>query len=233
MPIIRKDKDRAFDPLVLGSTLIEPSTQTRNLGFIFNRSLTTENHLSHVKRSTFYQLRRIDSLKHCVSFQHREILVHAFITSRLDFCNSLFYGGTQAGFKAFQSIFSAAAKSLCGVSRRAESNIILQQLHWLPIKARVLFKLAVFGYKILHGSAPEYFIPIRIVHNNRVTRSANAPLLTSDQFLSTKRLLTFGSRSCFYSICTVFNSLPPEIRACDNFSTFKSKLKTHLFIQSQ
>jgi hypothetical protein len=229
LPICRDE--RQFNPLHIGSNHINPSNSLRNLGFIFNQTLSISDHINYLKQSTFYHLRRINSIRNCVSFQCREILVHAFITSRLDFCNSLFYGSSQQQIKSINSILTSAAKSLCGVSRRAESLPILRRLHWLPVEKRILFKLAIYGFKILHQTAPEYFNPIGVAAPARATRSALAPCLTSSMFLNTSRLVKYGDRCAFYSVCCVFNSLPAEVRVLTNFNAFKSKLKTYLFSQ--
>jgi hypothetical protein len=227
-PVCR-DQNREFDPLHIGSDYINSVKKVKNLGFIFNTTLSISDHINYIKQSTFYQLRRINSIRYCVSFECREILVHAFITSKLDFCNSLFYGSPQYLTKTVNSILTSAAKALCGYSKRTDSQVVLERLHWLPVKERIIFKVAVFGFKILHGDAPGYFSPIGVVVPARATRSASAPLLTSDYFLSNSRNLTFGDRSCFVSICKVFNSLPAEVRILAKLNVFKSKLKTHLF----
>jgi hypothetical protein len=54
---ISRDKVRTFDPLLVGSYSVEPSHKVRNLGFIFNRSLTITDHVSYIRQSTFYHFR--------------------------------------------------------------------------------------------------------------------------------------------------------------------------------
>jgi hypothetical protein len=227
--LVIRDERRTFQPLVVGSYSIAASNHVRNLGFIFNRSLSLDDHISYLKRTTFYHLRRIDSIRHCVSFKQREILVHSFITSRVDFCNSLFYGCKATYLKSIGTILSSAAKALLGVSRRSDTISVLKRLHWLPIQQRIIYKIAILGYNIVLNSAPSYFSDISILVPARNTRSSASPLLTSRQYMSKSRLVSYGDRSCFYSVCEVFNSLPSDIRAITNFREFKSKLKTYLF----
>ena len=73
------------------------------------------------------------------------------------------------------SILTSAAKALCGFSRRTDSQSVLRKLHWLPIKEKILYKLAVLGFKVVHGNAPECFSPIGFIVPARATRSASAP----------------------------------------------------------
>ena len=228
LPISRRH-DKTVDPLVLGNTPVSPSNKTRNLGFIFNRCLTIEDHINSVKQSSYFHLKRLNSLRHCISFSQREILTHAFITSRIDFCNSLFYGSNINSVKILRSILGAAARALTGANKQTHNASLFLKLHWLPITARIKYKLSIFGFKILHSQSPEYFTKITIFNPVRITRSAYAPLLTSASFNSNARSKSYGDRSCFYSICTVFNSLPAEIRAAATLSIFKRLLKTHLF----
>ena len=218
-----------FDPLLIGTCAVRPSDCARNLGFMFNRSLSIADHIIHLKQTTFYHLTRINSLRDFLSLKQREVLVHAFITSRLDFCNSLFFLSSKEYLKAIQSILSSTAKALTGTGRRSSSVLILQQLHWLPIEHRILYKLAIFGFNAVHKKLPEYFNDIYVLVPNRTTRSCKAPLLTSRLYQSRVNLLNICERSCFYSICDVFNSLPADIRATENVMSFKSKLKTHLY----
>ena len=128
---------------------------------------------------------------------------------------------------------SSCARFLTGAKSRCSTRPLFIKLHWLPLEARILFKLAVFGYKILHQSSPIYFsdrifklLPVK------ETRSASAPVLTSECCRSTSRLVKYSDRSGFYSICKTFNSLPADVRASTNLSTFKQRLKKYLFITS-
>lgn len=231
LPVTR-DHSRTFEPVVVGTYSVPPSLRVRNLGFIFNRSLTIVDHVAHIRRSTFYQLRRITSLKHCVSFNQLELLVHSFITSRVDFCSSLFYGSTSDSLKGLKSVLSSSARVLTGANRRCMITPIFIKLHWLPLEARILYKLATFGFKITQQQTPKYLLShIYLNIPIRSTRSASAPVLSSLSFKSTSRLVKYGDRSCFFSICEVFNSLPAEIRGSLNLNIFKQHLKKYLFIR--
>lgn len=229
LPVCR-DSGREFAPLSVGNCLLSPARKIRNLGFIFNRSLTIVDHVKHLRKNAFYHLQRIRSLRHCISFVNREILVHAFITSRLDFCNSLFYGSTCDMLKNIKSIQGATAKALTGVHPMHSNTTLYFKLHWLPINSRISYKLAMMGFKIVHHQAPQYFSDIRILSNTRHMRSTSAPLLTSDTYVRTSTLKKYGDRSCFNTICSVFNALPSDIRAAKDLSSFKFLLKKHLFM---
>ena len=229
---ISRDINRDFSPLLIGDISLPPAHTVRNLGFVFNRALSISDQIKSLRQNAFFHLKRIRSVRNCISFVNREILTHAFVTSRLDFCNSLLFGSTTVTLKGIKSILNATAKSLTGAHPMLSSTAVLFRLHWLPVEARISFKLSILGYKILHKQAPQYFSKITISSNIRDTRSSMAPLLTSELYLTTTRLKRYGDRSCFSAICKTFNSLPPEIRAEKNFSRFKCLLKRHFFILS-
>ena len=100
----------------------------------------------------------------CVSsdrYVHRSprLPVHAFITSRLDYCNSLLAGIGDGLIAQLQSVMRVAARLV--LRRRKFDPIsadIRDRLHWLPIRSRIDFKLGLLVYKCLHGNAPPYLV---------------------------------------------------------------------------
>ncbi len=68
------------------------SSTVKNLGVILESNLSFENHISHVTKTAFFHLRNISKLRNMLSVSDAEKLVHAFMTSRLDYCNALLGG---------------------------------------------------------------------------------------------------------------------------------------------
>jgi len=94
-------------------------------------------------------------MQHCY-FSHRSLpekcaktLVQPFISSRLDYCNSLLYVISVSLLRRLQSIQNAAARFSTAASRRDHISAVLRSLHWLPVKQRVDYKLATLVYKSL------------------------------------------------------------------------------------
>ncbi len=65
------------------------SSTVKNLGVILESKLSFENHISHVTKTAFFHLRNIAKLRNMLSVSDAEKLVHAFMTPRLDYCNTL------------------------------------------------------------------------------------------------------------------------------------------------
>lgn len=88
---------RKFGPPLV-ETAVAQGAHAGSLLIAFDQTLTDF-------QSTFFHMQRITSRRHCVLFRYREKLVCAFITSRLDFCNTQFFGSLQQPFQIIQSIY--------------------------------------------------------------------------------------------------------------------------------
>lgn len=82
----------ALNNLVIASETVDCSTTARNIGVIFNNSLSMLPHVTAVCKSSFFHLRNIFKIRKFLSYDTCKILIHALITSRIDYCNSLLYG---------------------------------------------------------------------------------------------------------------------------------------------
>ncbi len=150
-----------------------------------------------------------------------ENLVHACMTSRLDYCNALL-GGCPASLINKLQIQNAVARVLTRSRKYDHITPILQSLHWLPIKFRISYKLLLLTYKALNG----YITSLLLRYNpTRSLRSQNSGLLVVPRIAKS----TKGGRAFSYLAPKLWNSLPDNIRGSDSLSLFKSRLKTHLF----
>ena len=80
----------------------------------------------------------------------------SFVSSRLDYCNSLLFGVTDSLVQRLQAVQNAAARLVSGTRRSEHITPVLRQLHWLPVRQRIEFKMAVLVYKALNGFSPQY-----------------------------------------------------------------------------
>ena len=109
--------------------------------------------------------------------------------------------------------------------RRSDVNSLLQTVHWLPVEQRINYKLAGLTFKTQQTSSPQYLSQhISLRTSARNTRSSSVPLLCAPF-----RRTSFSRRSFSTAAPLTRNSLPPAVLNCDSLSTFKSRLKTHLF----
>ena len=129
--------------------------------FLFSLAcLTTADHISDICRSGYLQLCQLRPVARSLTADAAKTIVHAFVACRLDYCSSLLPGITDSLFRRLQFIKKAAARLITGTRRRDHITPVLRDLHWLPVRRRVDYKLALLVYKSLHGLAPPTLLTI-------------------------------------------------------------------------
>jgi hypothetical protein len=231
LPVSRSNLQ--FSPLVLKPNLsIPPSTSARNLGIMFDSSLSFTTHIAELRRSCFYHLKNIKQLAPFVPSSQHVSLVLSIVISRLDFCSSLFCALNSTQLNRLQNIQNACARLITKTRLRDSITPKLKSLHWLPVKYRKVFKLAQWGHKIIYNNSnntPEYFTNVlRQKQPSRFTRSSLTPSLTHLNY----NLKSVGGRGVFTNISSTWNNLPPDLRRIESFVRFKKQLKTHLFTEA-
>ena len=83
-----------------------------------------------------------------------EMLIHAFVSSRVDYCNNLLYGLPAYQLNKLQRVQNAAARLIFLESKYCHVRPLLYNLHWLPVKFRIDFKILLLTYKATNGLAP-------------------------------------------------------------------------------
>ena len=113
-------------------------------------------HVSKACSKAFRSLYHIKQIRKYLTEDSTKILVHAFITSHIDYCNSLLYGIPKYQMNRLQKVINTAARVVCLVPKFDHITPTLMRLHWLPVKHRVIFEIVLLVYKALHGFAPKY-----------------------------------------------------------------------------
>ena len=199
-----KNNIEKLDSLRIGGSDIIPSHCIRNLGVYQESTGSISSHVNHISKSCFFSLHRLSKIRSCLNQSTTEKLVHAFITSRLDYCNSILYGCPENEIEKLQAIQNSAARLIKVKKKSDEITPILYDLHWLPIKERIVFKLLMFVYKILNNQAPMYLtLSIDLYVPGRTgLRSANPDLLLLQRKDTNVTNKTYGWRA--FNICAPF-----------------------------
>jgi hypothetical protein len=103
--------------LQLENCVIPVSTEARSLGVIIQSDLEMRQHVQFVSRACFFHLRQLRSIRHSVDVSTASTLIHVFISSILDYCNSLLAGSTKVVTDVLQKIQNAVARLMTGSSR--------------------------------------------------------------------------------------------------------------------
>ena len=140
--------------------------------------MTFNDQISNISKSVRYQLRNLSFIRKCLTKDATEQLVHALISSRLDFCNSLLSGLPVQQISRLQSLQNSAARLVTLTSKTAHITPILKSLHWLPVQKRIKFKILILVYRAIHHLAPKYIQDsLQIYRPSRSLRSSNSLLL--------------------------------------------------------
>ena len=217
----------SFDHLTIGQSEVATTKSARNIGVTFDTNMTLKPHIQNTTSQAFFHIRNIGSIRKYLTQQSAETLVHAFVTTKLDYCNSLLYGLPSSHVQKLQYVQNTAARVVTLTKKFDHISPVLASLHWLPIQQRIQFKILLFVFKIFHGLAPQYLAElITPYHPLRNLRSANQMLLNVP---SRPRTHTYGDRPFSQCAPMLWNRLPDFIRTSSSIGVFKSHLKTHLF----
>jgi hypothetical protein len=206
------------------ATSVQITETARDLGVVIDSQMSLAAHVSALCRSGYYQLRQLRPIVGSLSLDASKTLVQAFVSSRLDYCNSLLHGIADGLMKKVQSIQNAAARLVTGARRRDHITPVLRELHWLPVKQRIKFKVACLVFQSLSNQAPAYLIDdCHLVTGSR--RSADFRTCIVPRTHN-----KFGDRSFSASGPHLWNTLPKALRQPDiSYEQFKRQLKTFLF----
>ena len=152
--------------------------------------------------------------------------VISLVTSRFDYCNGLLCGIPEELICKLQRVQNNAARVITLTKKYDHITPVLKELHWLPVRKRIEFKILLLAYKCLHGTAPSYLREmLKEYVPPRTLRSTSKNLLCEPR----TNMKTYGDRS--FSACApkLWNQLPNNIRAAGSVAIFKRQLKTHLF----
>ena len=212
--------------LVIGQSNVKPSSSAKSLGVMFDKHMNMEVQIRNICKTTHFHLRNISLIRDLLPTPAVVQLIHSLITSRLDYCNSLLYGLPDCKIARIQRIQNIAARIVTRCPRQSHITPVLKNLHWLPVKYRVLFKILLLTYKCNNTLAPGYLSCLVTPYQQESSlRSQSQGLLQVPK----SRLKSYGDRSFRFAAATEWNRLPVGIRLASSINAFKTGLKSHLF----
>jgi len=210
---------------------LEPVEKAKNLGFIFDHRMSLCDQINAVSQVCYLNLRNLKRIASRLSYDLRVQLVHSNILSMIDYCNSVYGGLTEKNLFKLQKIQNNAVRfiyGLYGKKRRASITPLLKKLHFLPVKYRIQFKVAMLVFKCVNNLAPEYltaFISLREVKRRSSRLDDDFYLLktpTPPRFTRTQAAFSYYGPS-------IWNGLPYQLRCLTDIIEFKKHLKTYYF----
>ena len=151
--------------------------------------------------------------------------------SQLDFCNSLYYGLPNKDLRSLQSIINSAARVIERMPRFSRERItpVIIELHFLPVKARIIFKICLLAFKALKYGYPAYLVDLLVPYNSQRSLRNDFEGRLQEPIIAAS---SYSNRCFSYCAPRLYNSLPLHVRLAPNVMQFKKLLKTELFLRS-
>jgi len=198
---------------VAGAVIPPLSDKIKILVFTLDANLTLAPHIKALSSFCFHHIRSFRQIRSSLDDSTAVSVASALISSHLDQLNYILFGISLKHTARLQRIQRAVARVVLLQQYRTSplsSNELIKQLHSLPIKWRIRFKLATLTFKASHTGRPPYLSDL--LHYHEPMRSLRS---------SNRHNLSFGSRA--------WNSLPVSIRESHSLPTFRRNLKTFYF----
>ena len=175
----------------------------------------------------YFELRRINFIRHYLSQDALKTLISAFVLSRINYCNSLLAGYPKQLIHKLQKVQNNVARLICRTPMFDHISPVDHTFHWLPVEQRIEYKLLLFAFKFVNNDGPLYLSDLlRLYIPSRQLRfSSDTRLLRIPSF----RLKSFWQRNFSYQASVLWNSLRIPLRHSNSTLAFNSALKTHLF----
>ena len=122
-----------IDRILIGDCVIRPIGVVKNLGTWLDSTLSMSSHVNNTCSNAFYYLHNIRRIRKYLSRRSTEKLIHAFVSSSVDYCNSLLYDLPAYRLNKLKGVQNAAAKLIFQESRYCHVRPLLYSLHWLPV----------------------------------------------------------------------------------------------------
>ena len=130
-------------------SMITQSSNVRDLGVILDQFLNFYDDIIAI-------CRRIGIIRNLLSYNACSTIIHALISCRFYYCNSILYNVPRSKTDRLQRLLNQCARILTKSSRREHITPVLKKIHWLKIQDRIIYKMLMITYKSYYNMAPPY-----------------------------------------------------------------------------
>ncbi|HBK72410.1 MAG TPA: hypothetical protein DDZ39_12280 [Flavobacteriaceae bacterium] len=207
---------------------IKLKANIKNIGCILDENLNMSNQINNTVKICNYHYKMIRSIRKYLNKETTIMLVHSTIMSRLDFHNSLVYNLPNCHLTRLQSVQNKAIRLIYKLRKRESISIYQQNLYWLPVKAKLEYKILLITHKCLTSTKPEYIYDLIEPDDKKYIT------LRNDNDLKLKRKFSKNNKSDqIFEIYSpiLYNQLPMNIKTIDNINIFKKHVKKFLFLK--
>ena len=186
-------------------------------------------HITKICVSSFFYLYNIRRIRNYLSQTSNETLIYAFVSSRLNYWNSLLYGLPDFLLNKLQRVQNSSARLIFNEHKFCQTTPLIMELNWLPIRLTIEFKILLITFEILHGLAPYYLSYLLLLLGVHQDIILGTQMITF--YLATLGFISKASRDRSFTCAArkLWNALPFDVRCAKSVAVFKFNLKTHLF----
>ncbi|XP_068741780.1 uncharacterized protein [Montipora capricornis] len=199
----------SLDSILVGDHRVNRSDKAWNIGIVLDETLSLDKHVNSVCKSALFHLWNVAKIRVYLSSESTKTLVHAYVTCRLDNCNSLLLGSPKYMIQKLQRVQNCPKRLVAGQPRAAHICPVRKELHWLPIEQRITLKVLLLTFKALNNLAPPYLSQLIVPYNpTRNLRSAGKHSLE----VPNVRLKSYGDRAFSVAAPKHWNEIPLDIK---------------------
>ena len=214
---------------------ISVQSSAKYLGVWLDENLTMTKQVNNVCKQGYLMLRNLWRISSKVSdISIRTQLINTCILSKLNFCNAIYHSLPQKEIYKLDKLLKAGARyifKIYGTERRQPMTPYLQQLHFLPMKYRLDFKINMLVYKCFENQAPDYLISLLLPRNldSKISTRKDSDSTWLNQYPIEK--LNYKCRNFRHIAPKTWNKLNIMIRESPSLDAFQTRLKMFYFQQ--
>ena len=208
---------------------IKLQSSIKSLGVHLDSKMSFDKHVSEVCRASYFHIRALRHIRSSLTTDAAKTVASAIVGSRLDYCNSLLAGTSVLNLSRLQLVQNTLARVVAQKPRYCRITPVLIDLHWLPVRQRIEFKIATTAFKVLHYQQPSYLA--EILPRYTPSRSLRSSASTTISVPLRKTSMVF-SKSFSSVASNIWNKLPGHLSSVPTLPAFRKHLKYHLFLQA-
>ena len=191
--------------------------------------MSFDKQVSEICKASYFHIRALRHIRSSLTTDAAKTIASAIVGSRLDYCNSLLAGTSAQNLSCLQLVQNTLARVVAQKPRYCRITPVLIDMHWLPVRQRIDFKIATTAFKVLHYQQPSYLAEIL----PRYTPSRSLRSSGSTTISGPLRKTSMASLKSFSSVASSFwNKLPGLLSSVQTLPVFRKHLKHHLFLQA-
>ena len=204
---------------------IKLQSSIKSLCVHLDSKMSFDKHVSEACRASYFHIRALRHIRSSLTTDAAKTVASAIVGSRLDYCNSLLAGTSAKNLSRLQLVQNTLARVVAQKPRYS----VLIDLHWLPVRQRIEFKIATTAFKVLHYQQPSYLA--EILPRYTPSRSLRSSASTTISVPLRKTSMVF-SKSFSSVASNIWNKLPGHLSSAPTLLAFRKHLKYHLFLQA-